>query len=108
MFCFTSLGAQVDRSINVGGAPYVFKINGVVYHRIGSLFPVEGAIPKFVQLYMVDSADEVDCRLNVFDGEETASLEPDPEIVSSLINMLNVGERSMKFQKTSYDHARSI
>lgn len=35
MLCFTSLGAQVDRSINVGGATYVFKMNGVVYHRIG-------------------------------------------------------------------------
>lgn len=93
MFCFTSLGAQVDRSINVGGAPYVFKMNGVVYHRIGSLLPAGGAPPKFAQLYMMDSADELDCRLNVFDREETSSLEPDPEIVSSLIDMLNMHHR---------------
>ena len=93
MLCFTSLGAQVDRSINVGGAPYIFKMNGVVCHCVGQLLPAEGATLKFAQLYMVDSADEVDCRLNVFDREEPASLEPDPKVVSSLINMLNAHHR---------------
>ena len=29
MFCFTSLGAHIDNIINVGGAPYVFKMNSV-------------------------------------------------------------------------------
>lgn len=50
MFSFTSIGAQVDHSVNVGGGPYVFKMNGVVYHRIGSLFPDEGRPPKYAQL----------------------------------------------------------
>jgi len=36
LFAFTSLGAAVDKTINNGTAPYVFKINGVVHHRIGS------------------------------------------------------------------------
>ena len=39
MFCFTSLGADVDKAVNSGGGPYVYKICGVVYHRIGSLLP---------------------------------------------------------------------
>lgn len=60
---------------------------------VGSLLPAEGAAPKFAQLYMVDSADELDYRLNVFDREETASLEPDHEIVSSLINVLSAHHR---------------
>jgi hypothetical protein len=34
---FTSLGAVVDRTINNGTSPYVFKINGIVHHRIGTL-----------------------------------------------------------------------
>lgn len=89
MFCFTSLGARVDHSVNVGGGPYVFKMNGVVYHRIGSLLPSGGASPKYAQLYMVDSADEVRCRIDAFNREEGGSLAPDPEIVASLIAMLN-------------------
>ena len=36
---FTSLGADVDKAVNSGGGPYVYKICGVVYHRIGSLLP---------------------------------------------------------------------
>jgi len=43
LFAFTSLGAAVDRTINNGTAPYVFKINGVVHHRIGTLLPRHGA-----------------------------------------------------------------
>jgi hypothetical protein len=39
LFAFTSLGAAVDRTINNGTSPYVFKINGIVHYRIGTLLP---------------------------------------------------------------------
>ncbi|GJT03613.1 ATP-dependent DNA helicase PIF1-like protein [Tanacetum coccineum] len=39
MFCFTSFGAGIDHSINVGRGLYTFRINGQNYHRIGSLLP---------------------------------------------------------------------
>ena len=42
MFAFTSMGVDIDRSVNIGRGPYVFRINGVVHHRIGSLLPNEG------------------------------------------------------------------
>ena len=89
MLCFTLLGAQIDHSINTGGPPYMFKMNGVVCHRIGSLFPSEDTTQKFAHLYMVNSADEVRSRINVFDKEESGSLGPYPEIVSALTQMLN-------------------
>lgn len=60
MFAFTSLGATIDRLINTGNAPYVFKINGVVHHRIGSLLPSSGSPPKFAQLYIYDPQNETD------------------------------------------------
>jgi hypothetical protein len=48
MFAFTSLGAKIDTSVNKKGpGPYVFKINGQVHHRIGSLLPDEGAAPVY-------------------------------------------------------------
>ncbi|XP_019159463.1 PREDICTED: uncharacterized protein LOC109156088 [Ipomoea nil] len=37
MFCFTSLGGRVDRSINTGNAPPIFRISGQNYHWIGSM-----------------------------------------------------------------------
>lgn len=89
MFFFMSLGARIDNSVNVGGGPYVFKMNGVVYHHVGPLLPHGDQRHKFAQLYMVDSANKVKHRIDVFDREEDGSLEPDPEIVANLIEMLN-------------------
>ncbi|GJS87840.1 hypothetical protein Tco_0770476 [Tanacetum coccineum] len=50
MFCFTSFGAMIDHSINVGSGLYTFRINGQNYHRIGSLLPKEGTQPRIVHL----------------------------------------------------------
>ena len=38
LFAFTSMGATIDRSINDGGGPNIFKISGQVCHRIGLFF----------------------------------------------------------------------
>lgn len=59
MFAFTSLGAKVDDSINVGQGVYILKINGVAYHRIDLLVPPRGVSPKFAQLYIYDTENEL-------------------------------------------------
>jgi hypothetical protein len=87
MFTFTSLGADVDRTVNSRGGPYVFKICGTVYHRIGSLLPSEADDPRFAQLYMVDTADELDRRMDVLELDDKAD-SPDRLIVSELGDML--------------------
>lgn len=52
---FTSLGVQVDESINRRGhGPYVFKIHGELCHLVGSLLPIEGRQPSYAQLYIYD------------------------------------------------------
>ncbi|KAM0829302.1 hypothetical protein ACQ4PT_066963 [Festuca glaucescens] len=94
LFAFTSMGADVDRTINSGGAPYIFKMGGCAYHRIGSLLPRGTDAPKFAQLYMVDSADEVQRRLDLFGredivGEGGCSESADPLIVRELTEMLD-------------------
>uniref|UniRef100_K3Y356 ATP-dependent DNA helicase n=1 Tax=Setaria italica TaxID=4555 RepID=K3Y356_SETIT len=58
MFDFTSLGAKIDMSINKGPGAFVFKINGQVHHRIGSLLPDEGKPPAYAQLYIVDTENK--------------------------------------------------
>ncbi|XP_051229354.1 uncharacterized protein [Lolium perenne] len=93
LFAFKSIGVNVDRTVNSGGAPYIFKMCGYAYHRIGSLLPSGTNPPKFAQLYMVDSADELQQRLDLFGQEDAAkggcSESADPLIVRELTDMLN-------------------
>jgi hypothetical protein len=53
MLAFISLGVHVDRTVNVGTAPYIFKICGSVYHKIGSLILDDGKRPEYAQLYIL-------------------------------------------------------
>ena len=48
MFAFTSMGGNIDKKINQGEGPYVFRINGQVHHQIGSLLPLPNTSPKFL------------------------------------------------------------
>ncbi len=55
---FTLFGAKVDESITRGLGPYSFRIQGELYHKIGSLCPAEGQRPQFAQLYIHDTKRE--------------------------------------------------
>ncbi|XP_031101943.1 uncharacterized protein LOC116005845 [Ipomoea triloba] len=66
IFSFTSLGAKVDKSINNGTCPPMFRINGQNFHLMGGLTPEEGNPPKFAQLYIHDTENEVENRINSF------------------------------------------
>ena len=66
MFSFTSMGGKVDKSINNGRGPYVFRLSGENYHRLGSLLPSNGAKPKFSQLYIYDTDNEISNRQHIF------------------------------------------
>ena len=46
------MGGNIDRNRNTGEGPYVFRLNGQVHHRIGSLLPSPNKIPKFAELYI--------------------------------------------------------
>ncbi len=48
----------------VPGFSPTFKIQGKVFHRIGSLKPNDGECPKFAQIYFHDSENELENRLN--------------------------------------------
>lgn len=66
MFNFTSMGGRVDNTYNKGGAPYIYRMHGQNYHAIGSLLPEYGDIPKFSQLYIYDTENEVENRIQAF------------------------------------------
>jgi hypothetical protein len=58
VLAFTSLGAKVDESVTGGRRPYSFRIEGELYHKIGSLCPTERQRPQFAQLYIHDTRRE--------------------------------------------------
>ncbi|CAN1164069.1 hypothetical protein LINPERPRIM_LOCUS32980 [Linum perenne] len=88
VFCFTSLGGKVDKNLNRGDAPYIYSIGGQIFHRIGSLLPPEGNVPLFAQLYMVDTASEVEHRMSSF--TTAANSNPlRPQIIKDLKDMFH-------------------
>lgn len=96
LFAFTSFGAAIDKAINNGTAPYVFKINGIVHHRIGTLLPRRGAMPKFAQLYIHDTNHETQNRLNMFEVDDGVAEQPEREITMALLAMLNDNNKLVK------------
>ncbi|KAL6527010.1 hypothetical protein OROGR_016100 [Orobanche gracilis] len=85
IFSFTSTGGIVDHNINKSRGPYCYRINGQNIHLPGSLLPHDGRAPKFCQLYIYDTENEVDNRIGALCGESTL----DPHIVDGLMKMLD-------------------
>jgi hypothetical protein len=63
-FAMTSVGVEQDMQINNGQGPYVYRIHGALYHRIGSLLPPDGQDPVYAQLYLHDGNDALQRRMN--------------------------------------------
>ena len=64
MFSFTSMGGNVDKEINTRRGPYIFRLHGENYHHIGTLLPEGDNKPRFSQLYIYDTKNEVSNRIN--------------------------------------------
>ncbi|XP_058733993.1 uncharacterized protein LOC131605682, partial [Vicia villosa] len=74
MFAFTSMGGKIHGEINNGhDAPPMFVMNGENYHQIGSLLPLPGSQPKFAQLYIYDTENEIKNRMEVVRMEDNAA-----------------------------------
>ena len=60
---FTSLGVNIDHSINNRGPP-VFRIHGELRHLSGSLLPEEFHSPSYSQLYIYDPHEAFQHRIS--------------------------------------------
>lgn len=101
MFCFTSTGGHVDNSINNGGSPYIYRLNGQNHHVFGSLIPDDGKDPKFCQLYIYDTENEVSNRMKWVNVNSKENI--DPEIVNGLIKMLDEHNELVKEFRSARD-----
>lgn len=101
---FTSMGADVNDSLNHGGGPYVFKINGQVHHRIDALLPNENTPTKYTQLYIYDTQNEIQNRMCAIlsEGGDPSAL--DPVIAAELMQMLDECIPLVKQFRLARDH----
>nr|GEU31172.1 uncharacterized mitochondrial protein AtMg00810-like [Tanacetum cinerariifolium] len=88
-----ALRAHVDESVNNRCGIYVFKISVQLYHWLGSLGPAKGEPPRFLQLYIYDTYNEVDSRMSHFEGQNS-DLRID--IVEGLIDMEDGYSKELK------------
>ncbi|KAH8943532.1 hypothetical protein BDL97_13G057100 [Sphagnum fallax] len=79
---FTSTGARIQESVIGTRSVYAFRIQGEMYHRIGSLLPQHDAQPRFCQLYIYDTTNQLQHRQNIM-----STL--DPDILHELQTMLS-------------------
>ena len=93
-FQMTSFGANEQ---HLGGFMPTFKVQGQIYHTIGSLLPPQGQEHKFLQIYfMGDSAEECTRRCSVIDSLRR-------NIVERLQTMLHVHNTYVRSFKTALD-----
>lgn len=83
---FASMGAQIAEP--PGSGPYVFRIHGTVHHRTTHLNPPEGLSRKFAQLYVVDSTQAVEQRI-----EETENEGCCPQVMDAIDRFLRENNR---------------
>ncbi|KAM0064560.1 putative helitron helicase-like domain-containing protein [Helianthus debilis subsp. tardiflorus] len=107
MFSFTSMGGKIDSSINKGKAPYIFRLSGQNYHSIGSLLPTNGSKPKFSQLYIYDTENEVSNRQSIFCDSINRSASTtdvlDRHIIQELKEMLDSENELVKSYRMARD-----
>jgi hypothetical protein len=84
LFAFTSMGANIIKDMNKGEGPYVFRINGQIHHRIGSLLPENGQSPQYAELYIFDTKNEIENRIKALHKEDPQEIDIDPKIVEQL------------------------
>ncbi len=98
----TSVGRKLDHSINAGGGgPYVFKLNGELIHRAGSLLPLdEGNVdPVYSQLWIIDIEEALNIHINNHYNSGLLNL----NIMQTLQNMLINSHSGVGMYKQAYE-----
>ncbi|XP_035842064.1 uncharacterized protein LOC110923839 [Helianthus annuus] len=108
MFSFTSMGGKVDTKINKGNAPFVYRISGQNAHSLGSLLPKPGNKPKFSQLYIYDTENELSNRTTLFGDSTTQSSSKeralDAKFIKYLTDMLDSHNMLVKTYRMVRNH----
>ncbi|GAU51410.1 hypothetical protein TSUD_413210 [Trifolium subterraneum] len=104
MFSFTSLGGKIDSGS--GHGPPHFTISGQNYHRIGSLIPNSGQSPKFAQLYIYDTENEISNRLSHFSSLDSQN-PIDSILAKEILNVMDDHNRLVQSFRMVRDYIQS-
>ena len=58
----TLVGVKIDNSITRQSGPYCFKIQGELHYLTGALLPHGGQTPMYAQIYILDTAEQLNVR----------------------------------------------
>ncbi|XP_031106349.1 uncharacterized protein LOC116011002 [Ipomoea triloba] len=97
------MGGKIDRSINVGTSPPVFRLHGQNFHLIGSLLPQQGQRPKFAQLYIYDTQNEVNNKMNAV-GDNNSTKRLNLDIVQNIKDALDENNAFVKTFRNASAH----
>ncbi|XP_058779305.1 uncharacterized protein LOC131653232 [Vicia villosa] len=78
-------GMKFDNRYQSAGGPPNIRIHGQTCYRIGSMLPLDGETPKFAQLYIYDTANEIHHRMQGIGHNPNVN----PETVRKLKLMLD-------------------
>ncbi|XP_035835770.1 uncharacterized protein LOC110888207 [Helianthus annuus] len=95
MFAFTSMGGKVDPTVNRGNAPFCYRISGENYHTIGSLLPENGSKPKFCQLYIYDTENELS-NSSSKDASSSSAAALDRQLIEHIKDVLDIDNQLVK------------
>ncbi|KAG3135669.1 hypothetical protein C6341_g21688 [Phytophthora cactorum] len=105
-FTFTLTGAMEDRTVNRGSAPYTFRVNGAMHHRIGQLLHPEGANPTFARIYVYDGSTEEEVALRglaISSGLNHTTLEELQSILHEINSLAAVYQSARDHASASQD-----
>ncbi|GJS03997.1 ATP-dependent DNA helicase RRM3-like protein [Tanacetum coccineum] len=112
MFTFTSMGGKVDDTVNYGLGLFCYRIHGENYHRVGSLLPGTGKTPKFAQLYIFDTDNEISNRIKAVSKESCTSSKDkklDHELATKIRDMLDsINPLVKKFRMAGFIAERNL
>lgn len=57
---------KMDNDINNGRGPPILKRQGQTCHIFGSMLPLPGESPKYAQLYIFDTENEISNRMKTY------------------------------------------
>ena len=98
-FQMTSFGAT--NIVRYGNFMPTFKVQGQVYHQIGSLLPVPEEDPQFLQIYFMDNVEEEIDRRCAF------SVATDREIIAELRALFHEHNCLVRDFKSALENARA-
>jgi hypothetical protein len=113
----TSVGCQLDRTVNDGHGPPTFKLHGELSHLAGSLLPPDGVPPVYSQLYIYDPQAALDYRLQVEHEYREAHRHPAnanrdsvirEDILATLLNMLHDNHPAVHMYKHAFELTQNM